>query len=290
MRTPEWPTSVNQTLLTIGQVSERTGLSEPTLRAWERRFGYPTPVRGPGGRRRYRAEQVDRLLQITRDRRAGLSLEAAVGRAVETPTQRPNTVFAALAGRQDVAPLRIRKRELLQVVRGLEDELLASGARSVVLAGFQRRRFYLQSQARYRAIARSARLTVARADFESVGRRGGVLELPLSQDHPAAAEWSFVCDGPGPTVALAAWEAVADAPEPDHRRCFELLWSADPAIVRRAARAAVELAAEQAPEIAEEAAPHLADEPPPEGEQYRRLASMANRVLGYLVRPDQQPE
>ena len=52
----------------------------------------------------------------------------------------------------------------------------------------------------------------------------------------------------------------------------------------------MELAAEQAPEIAEEAAPHLADEPPPEGEQYRRLASMANRVLGYLVRPDQPPE
>lgn len=272
--------------LTIGQVAERTGLSEPTLRAWERRFGYPTPVRDSGGRRRYPVEQVTQLLEINRSRKAGLSLEAAVSRASEAPTLEPTTIFAALSGRSGVAPLRIRKEALRQVVRGLEDELMASGLRTLVFASFQRERFYRQAQERYQEMARYAHLTVVRADFDSVRRSGGVLEVPLDCDEPASSEWVFVCDGPGVTLALAAWETVGEEPESDSRRCFELLWSADPATVRRATRAAVELAAPRAPEVAIQAAPYLKDEPPPAGEEYRRLAGTANRVLGYLVRAD----
>jgi DNA-binding transcriptional MerR regulator len=277
---------VDGPLLTIGQVAEQTGLSEPTLRAWERRFGYPAPVRDPGGRRRYPADQVEQLWEVNRSRKAGLSLEAAISRVSETPSLQPATIFAALSGQPGVAPLRIRKRELLRVVRGLEDELMASGSRALVFAGFQRERFYRQSRERYREMARFAYLTVARADFDSARGAGGVLEVPLDCDEPSSNEWSFVCDGPGVSLALAAWETALEQPEPDSRRCFELLWSADPATVRRAARAAVELAAPRMPEVAVKAAPLLEGEPPPEGEGYRRLAGMANRVLGYLVRAD----
>lgn len=50
----------------MGAVTRRTGLSDHTLRAWERRFGFPTPIRLPSGHRRYTGEQVQHLLLINR--------------------------------------------------------------------------------------------------------------------------------------------------------------------------------------------------------------------------------
>jgi methanogenic corrinoid protein MtbC1 len=48
----------------MGAVTRRTGIGEHTLRAWERRFGFPDPVRLPSGHRRYPLEQVRRLVLI----------------------------------------------------------------------------------------------------------------------------------------------------------------------------------------------------------------------------------
>ena len=48
----------------MGAVTRRTGIGEHTLRAWERRFGFPDPVRLPSGHRRYPLEQVRRLALI----------------------------------------------------------------------------------------------------------------------------------------------------------------------------------------------------------------------------------
>jgi methanogenic corrinoid protein MtbC1 len=48
----------------MGAVSRRTGIGEHTLRAWERRFGFPSPERLDSGHRRYPADQVQRLLLI----------------------------------------------------------------------------------------------------------------------------------------------------------------------------------------------------------------------------------
>lgn len=50
----------------MGAVTRRTGLGEHTLRAWERRFGFPTPLRLESGHRRYTAEQVQHLMLIAR--------------------------------------------------------------------------------------------------------------------------------------------------------------------------------------------------------------------------------
>jgi DNA-binding transcriptional MerR regulator len=55
-----------QQLWPMGAVTRRTGIGEHTLRAWERRFGFPTPHRLESGHRRYTAAQVQRLLLIAR--------------------------------------------------------------------------------------------------------------------------------------------------------------------------------------------------------------------------------
>lgn len=52
--------------LTIGEVSEITGVNAVTLRAWQRRFGLVNPQRSPKGHRLYTEQNVDQILEITR--------------------------------------------------------------------------------------------------------------------------------------------------------------------------------------------------------------------------------
>lgn len=52
--------------LTISSVSSLLGIPVPTIRSWERRYGYPTPHRTDGRHRRYSTAEVD-LLRALRD-------------------------------------------------------------------------------------------------------------------------------------------------------------------------------------------------------------------------------
>jgi len=52
--------------LSISAVERDTGLSKDTLRVWERRYGFPNPMRDAFGERIYSLDQVDRLRAIRR--------------------------------------------------------------------------------------------------------------------------------------------------------------------------------------------------------------------------------
>jgi len=67
----------------MGAVTRRTGIGEHTLRAWERRFGFPQPVRLQSGHRRFSADQVRRLLLIAEALRCGYRAGDVVPLAVE---------------------------------------------------------------------------------------------------------------------------------------------------------------------------------------------------------------
>jgi len=51
-------------MYTIKQAAIRTGLSIPTIRAWERRYGVIDPARTPSGYRLYDDEAIDRLVAM----------------------------------------------------------------------------------------------------------------------------------------------------------------------------------------------------------------------------------
>lgn len=51
-------------LLSIGDICSETGLSPDVVRVWERRYGFPVPVRLPSGHRRYRISDLNRLRLI----------------------------------------------------------------------------------------------------------------------------------------------------------------------------------------------------------------------------------
>ncbi|MYN38089.1 MerR family transcriptional regulator [Duganella sp. FT109W] len=54
------------TLMPIGDVERHTGIPQATLRMWERRYGFPRPLRDEFGHRVYPPHQVERLLNIRR--------------------------------------------------------------------------------------------------------------------------------------------------------------------------------------------------------------------------------
>ncbi|MDO5711630.1 MAG: MerR family DNA-binding transcriptional regulator, partial [Micrococcales bacterium] len=55
-------------LLTIGDLTERTGVPPATLRSWESRHGFPRPTRQVGGHRRYAEPDVAAVLAVMRHR------------------------------------------------------------------------------------------------------------------------------------------------------------------------------------------------------------------------------
>src|SRR5688572_27119598 len=52
--------------LNISAVERDTGLSKDTLRMWERRYGFPEPLRDGNGERVYPVSQVEKLQLIRR--------------------------------------------------------------------------------------------------------------------------------------------------------------------------------------------------------------------------------
>ena len=52
---------MGETMLRIGELSRRSGVSPELLRAWERRYGLLRPTRSAGGLRLYSADDVDRV-------------------------------------------------------------------------------------------------------------------------------------------------------------------------------------------------------------------------------------
>jgi DNA-binding transcriptional MerR regulator len=77
----------------IGEVARQTGMTVPTLRAWERRYGLLVPVRTAGGHRRYSDEDVRRVLAVIELVRRGWGVGAAArqvaGRRSARPADRP---------------------------------------------------------------------------------------------------------------------------------------------------------------------------------------------------------
>ena len=68
---------------TIRVVSSRTGLPMETLRAWERRHGFPKPERRAGSNRRlYSAMDVDRLLAIKDAIARGYRIGDVIGKSI----------------------------------------------------------------------------------------------------------------------------------------------------------------------------------------------------------------
>jgi DICT domain-containing protein len=276
---------INDNHLTIGDVVQATGLTEATLRAWERRYDFPQPQREPSGHRRYAPEEVERILRIVSERERGIALPVAIERARFAPARVPS-LFAQLRERRpDLQPMTVRKRHLTPLARAIEDESAARAEPALLIGSFQRERFYRQSEARWGELSAGAACAFVFADFERLRRPrgGGAVELPIDRSHPVSREWALICAAPEHGACMVAWEPPARSRPGDAERDFELLLSVEPAVVREAAEAAAALAAPLAPEVAEEARGCLERLAPPRPEAQLRLSSLITaRLLASL--------
>lgn len=267
--------------LSIGELAERTGASEATLRMWEARHGFPVPTRLPSGHRRYQPVDVDRVRVALQAREDGLPLPMAIERAQRHGAEPRRSLYAALRERFDhLHPHPVPRPTLVQISRAIEDECTSRAQRPLLLGCFQRARFFRQVEPRWREMARTAEATIVLADFKRVRQRPHRLtELPLDAADPLLHEWVLICDGAELPVCLVGWERPGG---PRDVRRFELIWSVEPQVVREAARLLCQLAAERSPELIAPLRKRL-DEPPPAvaGAHLRAAVDLATRIVAY---------
>ncbi len=101
--------------LPIAAVERETGLSKDTLRVWEKRYGFPQPLRDSAGDRLYPSDQVEQLVLISRllasgmrpSKVVGLDLSALQALLVPGTSAMPATVMPArpLQGAETTVPL-----------------------------------------------------------------------------------------------------------------------------------------------------------------------------------------
>jgi MerR family transcriptional regulator, light-induced transcriptional regulator len=280
-------------LLSISEVSRRTGIPVAGLRNWEQRYGMPRPERLPSGRRRYREADCALLADVVRYRKGGMSIPAAIARATAGAGLRDDmSIFAGLRRRHpDLRVHVMTKTVLLALSRAIEDECCARAQRPVLLGSFQRQLFYQASRVRWADLARCADETLIFADFERSRRRpGGVAEVAVPANSPLRREWALVCDASDLPACLAGWELLGQDRRGDQDRVFEVLWSVEPQVVRSAARIGTSLAATAIPEVAERLGTRLTEEPGPASADLRRASGLIERTLDYLSRSESGQE
>ncbi len=72
------PKDATGPIFNLKAVLQQTGLKADTLRAWERRYGLPTPERSPGGHRLYSQRDIHAVKWLMARQREGLSISRAV--------------------------------------------------------------------------------------------------------------------------------------------------------------------------------------------------------------------
>lgn len=269
--------------LSIAQLAERTGVKEGTLRMWEQRHSFPVPRRLEGGHRRYSESDVELVQGVLQEREAGVSMGAAVQRVLTAHARPADSIFAGVRRRRPgLEPRLIGKRALVAIAHAIEDECLARGEHPLLVASFQRERFYRQAEARWRTLAASAAVSVVFADFPAVREpREGPAELPIDRADPLSREWTIVCRGREFGVALSAWERPANRRERGER-LFETLWSVEHDFVEEAALIAADLAAKSSPTIAGRITESLQSSPTRAG-SIDGLVALTNRMLAYVT-------
>jgi len=266
--------------MSMREMSERSGVSEATLRMWELRHGFPEPHRRSSGHRRYSELDLARVRAVVRARESGLSLPAAIELASGHTDEQPPSVYATLRDRiPGLDSQLVPKPGLLAMSRAIEDESMARAERPLLFACFQRERFYRQSEERWRELARTAERAVVLADFRRVRRsRQAPLEIPIRVSEPIAREWVIVCESAGFAACLAGWERPHEAPG---QRAFEAVWTVEASAVRLAAQVCWRLASQAAPGLLGDLRERLYDAPVPREHELRSALQLSTRMVRY---------
>jgi DICT domain-containing protein len=269
--------------VTIGTLSEATGVSISVLRSWEQRYGFPRASRSAGGHRRYPSTTIGEIDEVLRYRAAGMSLGAAISSVDAQDRIRAHSFASGLRSRwSHLQPQPLSKRAMLAFSRMIEDECCARADLPTLVGAFQEERFYRASEERWRSLCSTARAAIVLADFaDERADRSAPIEVPLDEHAPALREWVVICDSPDRSACLVGWERPIT---PQGERTFEAFWTVDPIVVRAATEIGIALAIKRDPLLAEL---RMTLHPPAaDASASRQLAELiAMRVAGALAPP-----
>ncbi|MFO0671955.1 MAG: MerR family transcriptional regulator [Polyangiaceae bacterium] len=116
----------------IATVAERTGVPEPTLRAWERRYGIPSPPRSSSGYRRYGEADIALVLEMRRLCESGM---AASDAARVLSARRETTGAEASAEDPGFDPYAASVRAIVAAVERFDDAGLDLELRRLLMLG-----------------------------------------------------------------------------------------------------------------------------------------------------------
>lgn len=106
--------TTNEAHFSIAAVERETGLSKDVLRVWERRYGFPVPIRGANAERLYPLIQVERLRLIKKlmdqGHRPGKLIEKSLDELNSLPLGKPQDVGP------DDASTAVELEELLSLI------------------------------------------------------------------------------------------------------------------------------------------------------------------------------
>lgn len=270
-------------LLTIGELSTRTGLSPQLLRTWETRYGFPEPTRLPSGHRRYAEADARAVRRALEERDRGVRLELAIdhARRAESVTA-SGSVYAALTGRHPgLASYPLAKRTLLALSWAIEDECAALASHGILLGAFQQGRFFEHSRARWEDLARTAQQALVVADFDRHDDDASPARVALPDSAALMREWIVVHESSAFAAALVAWELPGQHDRPDSERLFEALWTVEGEVVRDTGVLVAEAAVGLGSRAAAALLRHYQESPTPASTSTPAATVVFNRVVAY---------
>jgi DICT domain-containing protein/nitrogen-specific signal transduction histidine kinase len=154
------------------------------------------------------------------------------------------------------------KSSLTALSHAMEDQVLASSERPLIIASFQRERFYRQEAHRYRRIADvTDQVYVLAAPETDFKHHSGEYEtVAFDPDDALSQEWHLVVVGRQYTACLICREnrssATQENPSPellamDQVRRFDGVWTSDPAVSYDAAAILLDRIEQYRPELAD---------------------------------------
>lgn len=153
------------------------------------------------------------------------------------------------------------KNTLVALCHALEDSILAEGYSAIMIAAFQRGKWYLQEADRYGEIATQAEQIVIMAAPDSgfldhpTSQRSNVDVVSLAPDDPVSVEWHLIIVSRDYTAMVLCQElseadyGATGVPQVDLERKFYGFWTFEPGLVVESARLAIDHLAGYNPDL-----------------------------------------
>ncbi len=187
------------------------------------------------------------------------------------------------------------KNTLVALCHALEDFILESDSRPLMITAFQRGKWYLQEAQRYGDLAeKSQQIAIMAAsdtgfDSHPTSKKSNVVLVKLNNEDPVNQEWHLMILSPTYTAMVLCQELsaadyeVMGQPQEDLERKFYGFWTFEPDLVKETVELAVahiktydrDLAQSLATQIEQMNREH-------QGQQQDDLVAVVSKVVGYL--------